>query len=392
MPTVRHVWQLIPHVDHAFSIDLKDAFCIFLLLSFIVSFYDLFGEICCVSGKFYLLDWPQSVCMSVSLPPDELADIQQFVCSPFCRLQPVIVCQVMSFLGKAKFCTSGHWQLQQLCHVIQSDMLTVCHSPAQLFFFCTISFSALVSTRAVIPFAIEPSSFAVSVWQCSYYWRCHDQSLSFLFSGSGLPLQVSGSWTGFICRAHMAFQELQAVAMMLHRMAFHLSSKVVALHLHISTAKAYLCNQCGAVCPFLSRLAWHILSVTDKQSITFVQSYIPTHLKVEASYLRGQLLPEWHLPHIAQAAFELWGLPEVDLLALSCTTYYQLYYPLETPLPMGALVFLICIQPSLDVSGRLCLSSCIRFSSSDQVSGRTCERPGYWFCWHHGGSLASQSS
>ena len=54
---------------------------------------------------------------------------------------------------------------------------------------------------------------------------------AFYFQGSGLPLSVSGSWSGSMCRAHIALQELQAVVMMLHRMAFLLSGKVVALHL-----------------------------------------------------------------------------------------------------------------------------------------------------------------
>ena len=48
-----------------------------------------------------------------------------------------------------------------------------------------------------------------------------------------------------MCRPHIALQELQAVAMMLHRMAFHLSGKAVALHLGNSMANAYLCNQGG---------------------------------------------------------------------------------------------------------------------------------------------------
>ena len=78
---------------------------------------------------------------------------------------------------------------------------------------------------------------------------------AFYFQGSGLPLSVSGAWSGSLCRAHIALQELQAVAIMLCRMAFHLSGKVVALHLDNSTAKAYLCNQGGTVSPFLSRLA-----------------------------------------------------------------------------------------------------------------------------------------
>ena len=127
--------------------------------------------------------------------------------------------------------------------------------------------------------------------------------------------------------------------MMLCRMAFHLSGKVFALHLDNSTAKAYLCIQGGTVSPSLSRLACWILSVTDKHRITLIPAYIPTHLNVEADYLlQDQLLPEWHLlPQVAHAAFHLWGLPEVDLLASSHSTQCQHYFTLETPLPLGAL-------------------------------------------------------
>ena len=73
---------------------------------------------------------------------------------------------------------------------------------------------------------------------------------AFYFQGSGLPLSVSGSWSGSMCRAHIALQELQAVAMMLHRIAFHLPGKVAALHLDKSIAKDYLCNQSSTVSPF----------------------------------------------------------------------------------------------------------------------------------------------
>ena len=140
-----------------------------------------------------------------------------------------------------------------------------------------------------------------------------------------------------MCRAHIALQELQAVAIKLHRMAFCLSGKVVALHLDNSTAKAYLCNQDGTVSPFLSRLACQILSLTDKHGITLLPAYIPTHLNVEADYLSwDRLFPEWHLlPQVAHAAFCLWGLPEVDLLASSHSTQCQHYFILETPLPLG---------------------------------------------------------
>ena len=73
--------------------------------------------------------------------------------------------------------------------------------------------------------------------------------------------------------------------MMLCRMAFCISGKVVALHLDNSTGKAYLCNQGGTVLPFPSRLACWILNLTDKHNITLFPPYIPAHLNVEADYL-----------------------------------------------------------------------------------------------------------
>ena len=160
----------------------------------------------------------------------------------------------------------------------------------------------------------------------------------FYFQRSGLPLLVSGSWSSSICRAHIALQELQAIAMMLHRMAFHLSGKVVSLHLDNSTTKAYLCNQGCTVSPFLSRLACQILSLTDKHDISLIPVHITNHLNAETDYLsQDRMLPEWHLlPQVAQAVFHLWGLPEVHLLASSHSTQCQDYYTLEYPLSLGA--------------------------------------------------------
>ena len=78
--------------------------------------------------------------------------------------------------------------------------------------------------------------------------------------------------------AHIAMQELQAVAMMLCRMAFCLSGKVVALYLDNSTVKASLCNQGGTVSPFLSGLACQILSLTNKHGITLIHTFLPTSM------------------------------------------------------------------------------------------------------------------
>ena len=42
-------------------------------------------------------------------------------------------------------------------------------------------------------------------------------------------------------------------------------------------------------------------------------------------------------PSGSSGGFSLWGLPDVDLLASSCSTQCQHYYTLESPLPLGAL-------------------------------------------------------
>ena len=185
--------------------------------------------------------------------------------------------------------------------------------------------------QSPVPLQFPPPDVVIANDTTSIHW-------AFYFQGSGLPLSVSGSWSGSMCMAYIALQELQDIAMMLHRMAFHLSGKVVALHWDNSTAKAYLCNQGGTVSPFLSRLVCWILSLTDKHGITLIPAYILTHLSVEANYLsQDQIFPEWHpLPQVAQAAFNLWGLPEVDLLASSCPTQCQHYYILKSALPLGA--------------------------------------------------------
>ena len=218
-------------------------------------------------------------------------------------------------------------------------MLHVYHSPNHLFSHVHFSLSLLCQLDLLshlqqipVPLQFPLPDVVIATDATPTHW-------AFYFQGSSLPLSVSGPWSGSMCRAHITLQELQAVAMMLCRMVFHLSGKVVALYLNNSMAEVYLCNQGGTVSPFLSRLACQILSLTNKHGITFIAAYIPTDLNVKASYLsQDQMLPEWHLlPQVAQAAFHLWGLPEVDLLVSSHSIQCQHYYMLKSLLPLGAL-------------------------------------------------------
>ena len=81
--------------------------------------------------------------------------------------------------------------------------------------------------------------------------------------------------------------------LMLCKMTFQLSSKVVALHLDITIAKTCLCNEGGTASLFLSRLAYHSVNLVNRHGITPIQECIPTHLSVEADYLsQDQLVPK----------------------------------------------------------------------------------------------------
>ena len=117
--------------------------------------------------------------------------------------------------------------------------------------------------------------------------------LVFYFQGSVFPLSCSCTWCGSMCKVQIALQELQTFALMLHKVTFWLSGKVVALHLDNNTAKAYLCNQGGTASHPFSRLACCIVNLAIKDDTTPIPAYIPTHLNVEADYLsQGRLVPE----------------------------------------------------------------------------------------------------
>ena len=82
----------------------------------------------------------------VSLPSNKIDEIWDLAYSLLQRYS-VTVCQVMFFLVRANFCASGHSQLQQWSHIIQSDMLHVFHSPAYFYFFLLFSGLALCQLR-----------------------------------------------------------------------------------------------------------------------------------------------------------------------------------------------------------------------------------------------------
>ena len=170
-------------------------------------------------------------------------------------------------------------------------------------------------------------------------------------------MSCCGTWSGSMHNVHITLQELQAVTLMLHKVTFQLTNEVVALHLDTSTAKAYLCKQCGTASILLSRLVCHILNLANNYSIAPHPAYIYTFLNVEANYLSwSQLIPKWHLlPHIAQAAFSLESARGGSVGILVYQSMSGLLHLGKSPIT--GIIGVECFQRALELSGELCVSS-----------------------------------
>ena len=108
--------------------------------------------------------------MFVSLSSNKPLEIQQLAHALFLR-QPVTICQVFSILGKTTFCANGHSQLNQLCCVIQRNILNVSISLSQLFLsFSPFSYSA-VSASDVVSISTESCPFVISSSRCYFIFR-----------------------------------------------------------------------------------------------------------------------------------------------------------------------------------------------------------------------------
>ena len=82
-------------------------------------------------------------------------------------------------------------------------MLHVCHSPTQLFSCVLFSLSSLCQLewlahlqQSPVPLQFLLPDVVIATDATPAHW-------AFYFQGSGLPLLVSGSWLGSLCRAHI---------------------------------------------------------------------------------------------------------------------------------------------------------------------------------------------
>ena len=95
-------------------------------------------------------------------------------------------------------------------------MLNAHHSPAHLS--CSFHFTlSAPSASETVSVETKSSFLVIFSSQCGYFYGCHTQSLIvFHFQGSGLPKSFSGVWSDDIHKAHIALQELQVFALMMH--------------------------------------------------------------------------------------------------------------------------------------------------------------------------------
>ena len=144
--------------------------------------------------------------MSIFLPTDKHFKIQQLA---LCLkpMQPVTICQVISFFSKASFYAKIQEQLCHLCYVSQCNILCIHHCMVHLF--CSFHFF-LCSTLASMIVSVAKVSTSLTFFssQCGFHYICYSQSLDLLPQGSGSPLSFSGTWSVSMWYTHIIVQEL----------------------------------------------------------------------------------------------------------------------------------------------------------------------------------------
>ena len=103
----------------------------------------------------------------------------------------------------------------------------------------------------------------------------------------------------------------------------------VALMSDNTTVLSYINKQGGLVSTPLYLLTRQILTWAESNSVSLIGRFVPGRRNILADQLsrRGQVLStEWTLhPRIAQAVFEMWGTPMVDLFATALNRRLPVY-------------------------------------------------------------------
>ena len=257
------------------------------------------------------------------------------------------------FLDKAHCCANSHAQHWCLCPLIQSDMLPII---VQLIYCALLTFfSSLYQHERLsqLYHCLIPCSFL-----CLLLVTAMDAIIIGPFNLRVLayPYHSVELWyvLGSMSDAHIALQECQVVVLMLCRMAFHLSGKLVALHLHVCTFKANICNHNSIVLLFLYRLphiefgqqAWY----NSHSSIHTYSTQCGSQLSItgKADCKNDIFFFTWLKCHFNFGVNWRWNCRHPYLPINASDT-------LDNSINPGSLGAL-CFQPSLEITGALCIS------------------------------------
>ena len=153
-------------------------------------------------------------------------------CYIYFRHAWIRVSQVMSFLGKTSFVPMD----------MHNIVIILCHLKWFAHLFCPFHYylSALHWCRGLLELQQSGSLMIYSFLMWFLLQMLH--LVIYFRMDSGLLLSSSGTRSCSVCKIHLTLQECQVLALVLHRMAFHISGKIIDFYLDSNTAKAYLCH------------------------------------------------------------------------------------------------------------------------------------------------------
>ena len=277
----------------------------------------------------------------------------------------------MSFLGKANVCANGHSKLWQLFLVIQSDILIVSHSLAQLFSSVQFSGSALHQFEQLSHLQQSQVPFHFLLPDVVIAKDTMPSHCTFYFQGSQLPLSVCGSWSVLYVRLTLSCKNFRQLAWCCVEGLFHYLVRWLPWIWITALLKLmYVIKMVQFLFFFPDRTTRYWVWPTSTILLLFQHTF-PTNSVWRPIICHGDgcfqsgiflTLLKQHLNFRVYERWICWFVvyhAALALLHLGKST---------TPRCLGV----DCVQPSLDVSGRLCLVFCVSTSGSVQVYVATC--------------------
>ena len=154
-----------------------------------------------------------------------------------------------------------------------------------------------------------------------------DQGWSYLLAG----LWKSGRWRPQHVNLHINHKEFLALQFALQQNVDLVQNRTVLWEVDNTTALAYVRNEGGTKDWPLCQKVIHLLLWCHPLNITIVPKYVPSQENIVAD--RGSRflqVEDWFLlPRVTRRIFQLWGTPQVDLMATSQSNQVPAYFAFD---------------------------------------------------------------